>query len=305
MGSRRGIVLAAAATAALLVASGCSSSGGSSGTSKGGVSAPAGGGSSASSSIAGMVPSSIKSKGSVNVATPGNTPPEEFTQSGKLVGYEIDLVKAVTGELGLTPQFKTTQFASIIPGMQAKRYDLAVGQFGINTDREKVVDMVSIASLTESFGVINSSGIKKLTLATLCGHSVSILTGSEEQKEATDQSKKCTSNGQKAITIHTYPDAGSAYLAVQSGRAEVYWLGSTAVGYAIQKSHVPGSVVGTNLAPTPTAILVQKDSGLAPVIEKAMQQLIVSGQYATIMKKWGLAGAQIKTSELNPHIATP
>jgi polar amino acid transport system substrate-binding protein len=301
--SRSGFVLAAVTAMTAFAVAACSSSGAASSAgapnATTAASAAAGG-----TSLASLVPGSIRSAGVVQVATPGNTPPEEYTDSsGNMVGYEVDLVKAVAAELGLTPQFTTTPFASIIPGLQAERYDLAVGQFGIDTAREKVVDMVSIASLTEAFGVMKSSGISSLTQAALCGHSVSIITGSNEQTLATDQSTECTSSGRQPVTIHAFPDNGSAWLAVQSGRAQVYWSGSTAVGYTVRNSKVPAAVVGTDLAPSLTGILVRPGSGLGPAVLKAMQQLIASGQYATIMSKYGVAGAEIKTSQLNPAIA--
>jgi polar amino acid transport system substrate-binding protein len=248
-----------------------------------------------------MVPASIKSSGTVAIATPSETPPEEFNNSsGQLVGYEIDIAKAVASELGLKAQFKITEFDSIIPGMQSGRYQLSVGQFGITSAREKVVDMVSLARLNEAFGVIKSSHITSMTQAGLCGHSVAIDAGSLEQQYATEQSQKCTAAGKPAIKVLVFRDDPSAWLAVQSGRAQIYWSGSTVVHYTVKASKIPAVVAGSDQTPTPTGILVEKSSGLASAVHAAMQHLIASGQYATIMKKWGVAAAEIKTSQLNP-----
>ena len=250
-------VLAAGAIACVIAIAGCGPSGGSGGSHPSSTT----GAPDRSGNASSLVPENIKSQGTIDIATPSETPPEEFNDSsGKLVGYEIDIINAVAKQLGLKAHLTLTPFASIIPGMQAKRYLLAVGQFGIRLEREAVVDMVSLALLNEGFGVLKSSGITSLTLATLCGHSVATITGSLEQQYASKQSSKCTGSGQKAIELHTYSDDASAWLSVQSGRSQVYWSGSTAVGYAVNSSKTPASVVGTNLEKTPRASWFKREA---------------------------------------------
>jgi polar amino acid transport system substrate-binding protein len=61
--------------------------------------------------------------------------------NGQLTGYEVDLLKAVLGKMGVSSQLEAvpTQFGALIPGLQAKRFDIIASDLYIRPDRCKLV----------------------------------------------------------------------------------------------------------------------------------------------------------------------
>jgi polar amino acid transport system substrate-binding protein len=50
------------------------------------------------------------------------------------------------------------------------------------------------------------------------------------------------------------------------------------------------------------AMLVPKKSGLGPVMFEAFKELFKNGEYARIMKKWGLEKVTVPEPSLNPKV---
>ena len=61
--------------------------------------------------------------------------------NGQLTGYEVDLLKAVLTKMGIDAQLEAvpTQFGALIPGLQAKRFDIIASDLYIRPDRCKLV----------------------------------------------------------------------------------------------------------------------------------------------------------------------
>ena len=75
-----------------------------------------------------------------------NTPyaPNEFEDSsGKVVGFDVDLMNAVTRVLGLTPDFRETAFESIMPSIGGGSFNAGASSITVTPERSKTVDFVS------------------------------------------------------------------------------------------------------------------------------------------------------------------
>ena len=133
---------------ALLVAA-CGSSGGpaASSSSGGAVSGPT-----VQQSIASEVPSAIKSKGAIQVATDATYAPNEFVDpaTGQIQGWDIDFAKAISKVLGIPFVISNADFSTIIPDL-GSRYDLGISSFTPNTTREQTVDFVNYYQAGEAW----------------------------------------------------------------------------------------------------------------------------------------------------------
>ena len=70
------------------------------------------------------------------VATEGTYAPFTYQANGKLTGYDIDVIKAVAKEAGLTLKFKQTQWDSIFAGVDSGRFDLVANEVTVNPERK-------------------------------------------------------------------------------------------------------------------------------------------------------------------------
>ncbi len=229
------------------------------------------------------------------------SPPDDFRDAkGEVVGWEIDIMRGAAQALGLTLDIRPTTFDTLIPGLQAKRFDGATGQLGISDAREKVVDMVGTLTGNELFAALADSTLKIDTLADLCGVTVGTTRGSREMVFAAEQSPKCEADGKKPINALAFNDGNGAAEALMSRRADLFWLGSTAVEYFVAQSHGRTKVVGSYTDPSYIGVALPKGSDLAAPLQAAIQHLIDDGTYGKIVAKWGLADNAIKQAPLNP-----
>ena len=80
------------------------------------------------------------------------SPPDDFrNDKGEVAGWEIDIMRAAMQSLGLQLELRPTTFDTLIPGLQANRFDAATGQMGVTVVREKVVDMIGTLLGNELF----------------------------------------------------------------------------------------------------------------------------------------------------------
>jgi polar amino acid transport system substrate-binding protein len=247
-----------------------------------------------------LPPHAVDSK-TLTVAVALGSPPDDYrNEQGEIAGWEIDILRAATQAMGLQLDLRPTTFDVLIPGLQAKRFDAAVGQMGVTTVREKVVDMIGTLLGNELFGALANSDIKVNGLEDLCGLTVATTRGSREFEFAQAFQPKCEAAGKKPINMLAFNDGNGAAEALMSRRADLFWLGSTAVSWFVEQSKGKSKVVGKYTDTSYIGVALPKDSDMAVPLQAAIQHLIDDGTYAKIVTKWGLEGGAIKTAPLNP-----
>src|SRR4051794_40762750 len=65
-----------------------------------------------------------KTRGELLLGTELQFAPFEFFQDNKPVGYTIDLMDLVAADLGVKVHIQDLPFASVLPGLDAKKYDM-------------------------------------------------------------------------------------------------------------------------------------------------------------------------------------
>ena len=247
-----------------------------------------------------MVPAGMAGK-PFTVAVALGSPPDDFrNEKGEVVGWEIDILRAATQSLGLGLDPRPTTFDTLIPGLQAKRFDAAVGQMGVTVVREKVVDMVGTLTSNELFAAYADSPIMVKTLDDLCGVTVATTRGSREMVFAEEHQPKCAAAGKKPINALAFNDGNGAAEAMMSRRADVFWLGSTAVSYFVAQTKGRTKVVGSYTDTSYIGVALPKGSEMAVPLQAAIQRLIDNGTYGKIVTKWGLEEGAVKHAPLNP-----
>jgi cystine transport system substrate-binding protein len=84
---------------------------------------------------------SIKSAGVFKIGTEGTYSPFTFhDQSGKLVGFDVEIGEAVASKLGVKAEFIEGKWDGLIAGIDAKRYDAVINQVGITEARKQKYD---------------------------------------------------------------------------------------------------------------------------------------------------------------------
>jgi polar amino acid transport system substrate-binding protein len=272
-------------------------------TSKSAAASSSGG--TANAAVVKLVPASLKSKGTLTVASDATYAPNEFIGSDghTVVGMDADLSKALAAVMGLKANIVNATFDTIIPGLAAGKYDMGASSFSDNKEREKTVDFVDYFIAGESFITKASGGTSISSIADICGKTVAVEKGTTEGADAGTQSKKCTSAGKPAVKILSFSDQNAANLALSSGRAQLGFLDSPIAEYQVKQSNGQFKVVGAAYATGPYGLAVPKGS-YAPALLAALKVVMQNGTYSSILSHWGLTSGAIPAAQVKINGAT-
>ena len=80
----------------------------------------------------------IKKAGELVIATSPDFPPfEELKSNGAVEGIEIDIMNIICEKLGVTLKIEQMDFDSVLPGVQAGKYDVGVSGISVTEKRQK------------------------------------------------------------------------------------------------------------------------------------------------------------------------
>lgn len=296
-----------AVLAAALLLSSCGSSDSSSSSSEPSSSAPSSSASStespstgSSSGAADLLPEEFRNKGAVTIATAVGNPPYASIEEGSddPVGFDMDLVTALTEHLGIEPKIEVVQFPTIIPGLSAGRFDLAISSLTITPERTETLDLLAYMRIGTGLLVQagNPNGISSIT--DLCGLKVGVSKGSSNQIPLNDAQSECADK-----PINIVETEGNDFVALQSARVDAMAL-DAAGSFAAAKANpeafeaVGGEVYAAGIA----GIAFDKSNGeLAAAYQAALEELIADGTYDELLAKWGLEELGYTDTAINPQ----
>lgn len=78
----------------------------------------------------------ILQRGELTVGMAGNMPPLNMTtQEGELIGYEVDLARAMAAAMGVRAKLSVIPFAELLPALQSGKIDLILSNMTITSGR--------------------------------------------------------------------------------------------------------------------------------------------------------------------------
>lgn len=251
-----------------------------------------------------QLPETIKTSGTMTSVNSGSFPPYTVVDASTTTGAAADVSAAIGEILGVTIEHKTVDgLASILSGMQAKRYDMAVGPTGDFLERQKQATFVDWVKEYVVFAVQKGNPQAIDSIETVCGKKIAVQSAGSAEKVVKAQSEKCVAGGKSAVEVQSYKDQPSSILAVQSKRADAFFSSQAPLTYFVQQSGGQLELAGigkTNgFGDLFQGLMVPTDSPLAGTMQEAMQIIQDNGTYGAIMKKWGLEANMIPAPGIN------
>lgn len=85
--------------------------------------------------------SQVKARGTLRVAVEGVYPPWNYhDDTGALVGFDVELARAIAARLGVEAEFAETAWDGIFAGLDADRWDIVANEVEPNPEREASYD---------------------------------------------------------------------------------------------------------------------------------------------------------------------
>ncbi len=225
----------------------------------------------------------IKKKGELVVGVLGTDEPNSFidAKTREIIGYEVDLARAIAAKLGVKLQIKQLAVAARIPELQQGHVDLLAASLTHNKEREAVIDFSLTTFVTGQKVLVKAdSGIQNL--AQLSGKKVVTIKGGTQEP-----------NIRKAVPqvdVVTFETGPQAFQALQQGKGvafvndEVSLLDQHAkLGAGKDKYRI----LEQNISIEPLAIGIRKgEKRLKAEVDGALAGLEKSGEADKLFLKW-------------------
>ncbi len=159
----------------------------------------------------------------VRVGVEGAYPPFSWTdESGKLVGFDIDIAYALCKEMKVECTLVAQDWDGIIPALLAKKYDAIIASMSITPERQKKVDFTNKYYNTPAKFVRKKGSGIEITAESLKGKIVGV-------QRATTHDSFITAEFGDTVEIKRYGTQDEAYLDMTAGRIDLLLADSMAM----------------------------------------------------------------------------
>ena len=233
--------------------------------------------------LAGQVPAQAKAFTEIKFGVDATYPPfESLAPNGQFQGFDIDLGKAICAYLKVKCVFVSQTFDSIIPALEARKFDAILSSMSKTPARAKVIDFSSqMYDEPTSLIAKKGSGITA-SVDSLKGKTVGVEAGTIQESYANAYWKP---NG---VNVVSYPGQDQVYSDLLAGRLDASLQDSVEADYGFlrtpkgQDYHLvaditsdPKDVLGSFVA-----IGVRKNEPeLLAKIDQAIAAIIADGTY--------------------------
>jgi polar amino acid transport system substrate-binding protein len=221
-----------------------------------------------------------------------------------LIGNEVDLASLIADGLGLELNIQATAWADWPLGIQSGKYDLILSNVTVTEERKELYDFASYRQDLLGFYVKSDSAIDSIEEAKdVAGLKVIVGSGTNQEKILQAWDAENIAAGLEPVEYLYFDDTASGSLALKSGRADADFGPNATSAYAAAltgETKLVGTVNGGWPETAPIAAATAKGNGLIESVGLVLDSAIESGDYAAVLKRWGLESESIDTAEINP-----
>ncbi|HEX4250294.1 MAG TPA: ABC transporter substrate-binding protein [Pseudonocardia sp.] len=258
-------------------------------------------------SIAAQVPAAIRAKGTLVVGLDGTgSPPLTFRADDDqtVIGVEPDIAQLVADTLGLRLELRPTSWENLFLAVDSGQYDTGFSNITVTEERKDKYDFATYRVDTLAFEATKNSPIEHVAKpADIAGRTVAVAAGTNQEQILVRWDAQNRAAGLPPVKIQYYQSPGDYYLALQSGRIDLYLGPNPGSAYHVAvkgDTKIVGQVSGGGEIAADIAAMTKKGNGLVGPLSGALNELIKSGQYAQVLARWNLSGEAVSTSQVNP-----
>ena len=225
---------------------------------------------------------SVQKAGKLTIGTSPDFPPfESLTNDGKVEGIEIDILNLICDELGVELEIKQMDFDSVLPGVQAGKFNVGVSGISVTPEREKNT-LFSTPYCLAAQAIVVTSDSTITCKADLTGKTVSVQTG-------TTAEEFCMGNG---YTVKAFAANADAETALTVGKVDAWVIDDLTAAemvatYNEDHPDAPLVILDEAMTTEPYAFAFAKgNDDLVNKINEILTQLLADGTIAGIFEKY-------------------
>lgn len=221
----------------------------------------------------------IKSSKVIRIGTEGTYAPFTFHDaSGKLTGFDVDIVNEVAKRLGVKVKFIETKWDGMFAGLDAKRFDAVANEVTIREDRVKKYDFSVPYIVSKAVLIVNKDNTDIKKFADLNGKK-------SGQSLTSNLAAIAKENGAELVQVDSFNQAIDL-LASNRIAATI----NDSLSYLDLKKQRPDAqikVVDSQKTKDQSGILFNKgNKELVAAVDNALNAMKKDGTYLKISKKW-------------------
>lgn len=254
------------------------------------------GGAGAARAQARLAPPNIIKPGTLVMSINPTLPPLQFVnERGELQGMRVELGNKVAEKLGLTPEYVRIEFAAMVPGLAAKRWDMINTGIFWTEERSKLMYMVPYERAAVSFLAArgNPHGIAKWQ--DLAGRKVSVELGGIEERRTREVDAMLKKEGLKGLEILTFNNFAESFQALRAGQVDAATSIDATAMFMQSRGDFTRAVAG--LFPQ-TATFAFADKTLAEAVVGALNALRTEGYYDALFDRYGVLKIEGQTFKI-------
>jgi polar amino acid transport system substrate-binding protein len=227
----------------------------------------------------------LKDKGTLTVCADIPYPPFAFyenEENKKLIGIDVDLVRAIAKRLDLQPTFVSTSFDTIFPSLAAGKCDLIASATAITEERKQINDFTNPYFTVRQSMLVRATDAGLNDVTTLSGKVVGVASASNGAVFAQEVAKI---NG---YTVKEFPGEDELVGALTAGRIDVVISDAPLNGYAALQS--AGSLIVSKVFEKKNEeygfVVPKTNSALTVALNANIEALKANGGYQEILTKY-------------------
>lgn len=221
----------------------------------------------------------IKSAGVFKVGTEGTYAPFTYhDESGKLVGFDVEIAEAIAAKLGVKADFVEGKWDGLIAGLDAKRYDTVINEVGITDARKQKYDFSEPYIASKAVLIVRSDDTSIKDFADLKGKKAS-------QSLTSNFGKLAEKSGAELVGTDGFDQSIQLVL---TRRADATINDSLSfLDFKKHKPDAPVKIVAQQGGADYSGVIIRKqEPELLAAINKALVDIKADGTYKKISDKY-------------------
>lgn len=224
------------------------------------------------------------------MATSADYPPYEFVEtsggSEEIVGFDIDIARYITDQLGYELEINNIDFNGLIPALQAGRADFVMAGMTPTEERQENVDFSAIYYDAKQT-IVSSADVAIASPADLSGKTVGVQLGSIQEGLAKDLAETTPD-----MTLMPLNRINEIIQELKSGRIDAAIIEDTVANGFLASNPDLEAVVIPEEGPVGSAVAFPKDSELVDDFNAVLEEMKADGTMEELINKWFGDGAE-------------
>lgn len=224
--------------------------------------------------------------GTLTMSINPTLPPMQFVDSsGALRGMRVELGEEIARRLCLTPENVRVEFAAMIPGLAARRWDMINTGMFYTEERARLMYLVRYEQQAISVSVPRGNPRNITKVEDLAGLRVGVEQGGFEFRRTTDMSNDLQARGLRPLTIRAFDNFAVSFQALRAGQLDAaIAIDSTGKEYDT-RGEFTRAISGLYGTPINFGF---RSRALAQAVATVLTAMKADGSFQTLLDRYGV-----------------